>query len=124
MTALLTIFKGLWGWIGWAITTAFQAWQKLEATKWTIMVLVVNWLYISVVHAADFAGRAVAAINSVLVNGFDASIPSSVWTIINTANTFFPLDALFVYSVNYGLLIVGLTGYRWIKTMVPLWGAT
>jgi hypothetical protein len=102
--------------------TVREVWDKIKLfgnTTWSLVVLVVGWLFTAVVWLGDLITETLASIASLVIPTISTTLAGSVASYAALANTVLPLSEAMVFLVAYlGMLLI-LTIYRLVKSWIP-----
>jgi len=120
-STLMSWLQDAWEWIWEGIKGIFGKIFEWCHAAWLIMVTVISWVWWvfdqikqAIVTLVSLIGAAVWPTNTASESGLSS--------FLSMANTFFPLTELFAFIVAYGLLLIALATYRFIKSWIP-WGS-
>jgi len=97
----------------------WDALKRFLGTKWAVLILVVGWAYLMVTNAEALITIVLTALGDLVIDNFNLVPSGTLANVLAIANTFFPLAECCVMTVSYGLVVLGMTIYRFIKTQIP-----
>lgn len=110
--------------IRWNLDRMWNFGVKWATDAWTGALAVVAFIYTLFDKLTEMIVGVVALIEGIVWPDLDPSMPGPVMEVAAYTNTFLPLSEMMVILSAYGLLLVALTIFKWVKIMVPTWGNT
>lgn len=119
MWALLSALRNGFSFLGWNITSLWRAVSKVIGVKWAVFILIIGVVYLLLEDGVGFMVEALSIMADIALTQLDLSIPPDLINAFQLANTIAPVIETIVFLAAYGVLLVVMTAYRHIKSMIP-----
>jgi hypothetical protein len=117
--AIIGWLGGAWGWLKWLIDEIWNQAKAALTSVWAVVVLVAGWIWAILENIVSSVTALISKIDQLAFPDVSPGMPGSLSYVAKVANTFFPLQEAFVYLTAFVVLLLALTGYRFIKSWIP-----
>ncbi len=116
--AIIGWLGGAWGWLKWLIDEIWVQVKGVLTSVWAVIVLVAGWVWVILENIVTAISGLIAKIDQLVVPDVSPGMPGSLAYVAKVANTFFPLQELFIFLIAYVLMLMVLTAYRLFKSWI------
>lgn len=124
---LSSIFNKLtewFDWLGWLLKMMWKTTVKWVTDAWGLAVILAGVVWTFLQKLGEMMVAVVALIEGIVWPDLNPDAPGPVMSAAALINTFFPLSECMTIAAAYGLLLMALTIFKWVKIMIPGWGNT
>lgn len=120
MIALLNWFRWLGQFLVFWLQESFKEAVKFGTSFWGLALIVASLAWTVVSNIVPLLTLTLSTLNSIATGTWNLAPSSTLTVVLNTANTFVPLQELCAAIVTYGALLGALNLYRFVKNLI--WG--